>query len=191
MLGLGVTKLADGGRIFSFKARIVLSKPTAPAALFKCPIFDFTDPRAILPFARPYAPNTVFRLFTSATSPTFVEVPCPSINPTSCGVMPAFNKARSIARCCPKGFGAVIPFPFPSELPPIPRINAYILSPSRSASSKRFNKNITAPSPITNPSALSEYGRDPSALKAPIFENFMKDSGPMFLSTPPQRTASK
>jgi hypothetical protein len=98
--------------------------PAAPAAPFKCPMFDLTEPSGTERGARPDRPKTASRLSTSITSPTRVEVPCPSINPTVPGARPAFSQARSTAMRWPAGLGAVIPLPRPSLAPPTPRITA-------------------------------------------------------------------
>ena len=113
-----------GGNIFSSSAKTAFNIPTAPAALLRCPILDFTEPNIRLPFGNPRLPNTACKLSTSAMSPTRVDVPCPSIIPTLAGFNPAFCQARSMARRCPNGFGAVIPLPRPSLLPPTERITA-------------------------------------------------------------------
>ena len=86
-------------------------------------MLDLTEPRAIEPGRMP-SPNTAERLSTSTTSPTRVEVPCPSTRVAVRGESPAFFQARSIARRCPTGLGAVMPLPLPSLAPPIPRRTA-------------------------------------------------------------------
>ena len=40
------------------------------------------------------------------------------------GDTPAFSQARSMQNLCPIGFGAVMPFPFPSLEAPTPRMTA-------------------------------------------------------------------
>ena len=47
MFGFGSRKLSDGGRILWWQASTALSKLAAPAALFRCPICDLTEPSAI------------------------------------------------------------------------------------------------------------------------------------------------
>ena len=78
MVGLGCSKCRLGGSTFSCSARIALRRPAAPAAAFRCPMLDFTEPSAMRPGAAPASPNTAARLSTSTTSPTRVDVPCPS-----------------------------------------------------------------------------------------------------------------
>ena len=124
MLGLGRSKLIEGGSTCSRNAKIVLSSAAAPAALLRWPMLDFTEPSAIFPVGRSSAPKIEFRLLTSTTSPTRVDVPCPSINAALRGSRPALRQARSMARCCPTGLGAVMPLPLPSLLLPTPRITA-------------------------------------------------------------------
>ena len=76
-------KIADLGSVAKF------SRPAAPAAPFKWPMLDFTEPRANAPTGRPRPLNTSARLSTSTTSPTFVDVPCPSIRSPADGDTPA------------------------------------------------------------------------------------------------------
>ncbi len=61
-----------------------------------------------------------------------------------------------------------------------------MVSPSRSASSKRFKTNIPKPSPINIPSALSLKGLMTLALeKAGVLEKDMYIKGELSVSTPP------
>ena len=113
-LGFGRSKLTLGGSTFSCRARAVLSIPAAPAAAFRCPMLDFTDPSATEPGASCAPEKASIRLLTSTTSPTRVEVPWPSIIVHSEGDRPALRQARSTARRWPTGLGAVIPLPLPS-----------------------------------------------------------------------------
>jgi len=122
--GLGRSKLALSGSTRSCSASTALSKPAAPAALLRWPKLDLTEPKAMLPAWISNFPKISFKLFTSTTSPTLVEVPCPSIKPALAGETPAAFQARSTARCCPKGLGAVMPLPRPSLLAPTPRMTA-------------------------------------------------------------------
>ena len=87
-------------------------------------MFDFTEPRATEPGGSDAPAKVSARLCTSTTSPTRVEVPCPSTSTPGIGVRPALFQARSIASFWPTGFGAVIPLPRPSLAPPIPRSTA-------------------------------------------------------------------
>ena len=48
-IGLGVSKLIEGGKTLFFKANITFIKEAIPAADFVCPIWLLTEPRAILP----------------------------------------------------------------------------------------------------------------------------------------------
>ena len=87
-------------------------------------MFDFTEPSGIVPTLTPCAPKTSLSDCTSTTSPTRVEVPCPSTREQVAGSRRALSQARWTASFCPTGFGAVRPFPLPSLDPPIPRITA-------------------------------------------------------------------
>ena len=87
-------------------------------------MFDLTDPIGMLDVATPESANASTMLCTSTTSPTRVDVPWPSIKLTVAGSSPACAHARSIANLCPIGLGAVIPLPFPSLDPPMPRTTA-------------------------------------------------------------------
>ena len=124
MSGFGAWKLIDGGSTPSDSASTVFRRPAPPAAAFRWPMFDFTEPRAIDPGASEGSPKPSARLATSTTSPTFVEVPWPSTRVAVAGSRPALRQARSTASRCPIGFGAVMPLPRPSLEPAIPRITA-------------------------------------------------------------------
>ena len=87
-------------------------------------MFDFTEPRAMLPRAMSADANTSAMLLTSTTSPTRVDVPCASTIEQDSGDRPALRQARSTASRWPTGFGAVMPLPRPSLAPPMPRTTA-------------------------------------------------------------------
>ena len=122
--GFGRAKPRLGGSSLWWIASAALSIPAAPAAAFRWPMFDFTEPSAIEPGARPAPANASPRLFNSTWSPTAVEVPWPSISEHSAGDTPALLHARSIASFWPIGFGAVMPLPLPSLDPAMPRTTA-------------------------------------------------------------------
>ena len=61
---------------------------------------------------------------SSTTSPTLVDVPCPSTLSPGSGATPTRSQARSTASFWPIGLGAVMPLPLPSELAPMPRMTA-------------------------------------------------------------------
>ena len=48
-IGLGVSKLIEGGKTLFFKANITLIKEAIPAADFVCPIWLLTEPSPIVP----------------------------------------------------------------------------------------------------------------------------------------------
>ena len=98
--------------------------PAAPAAPLRWPMFDLTEPSAIDPGATCACEKASIRLLNSTASPTLVAVPWPSIMVHSAGDSPAFRQARSTARRCPTGLGAVIPLPLPSLALPTPRTTA-------------------------------------------------------------------
>ena len=85
-------------------------------------MFDLTEPSAMLCAGAPAAPKTSVRLWSSVASPTRVDVPCASTEVTEAGSSPATSQARWTARRCPIGFGAVMPLPFPSLEPAMPRM---------------------------------------------------------------------
>jgi hypothetical protein len=64
-----------GGSTFSWRAIVALKSPAVPAAPFRCPMFDFTDPSGIAPAGTPSAAKTSARASSSTTSPTAVDVP--------------------------------------------------------------------------------------------------------------------
>ncbi len=70
--------------------------PAAPAADFRCPIWDFTDVRPIDLFGRPLKTSPME--LSSAKSPTAVDVPCASMNDMVDLSTLASFKAVSIAR---------------------------------------------------------------------------------------------
>ena len=119
---LGLTKFSEGAWTFSCSERTILYSPAVPAAALRWPMFDLTDPRAIVPGATPAAPKILARLSSSAASPTLVDVPCASIAPTVAGSTPERSQARETASCWPIGLGAVMPLPLPSEEPPMLRM---------------------------------------------------------------------
>jgi len=122
MAGFGFSALSVGGRSLWWSDQTALRSPAAPAPAFRCPTLLLAEPRAIEPFGAP--PKTEARLSTSTTSPTFVLVPWASTRVAVAGSSPASFQARSTASRCPVGFGAVIPFPFPSLDAPTPRMTA-------------------------------------------------------------------
>ena len=189
-LGLGSLKCRLGGSTLSFRLMTALNIPAAPAAAFRCPMLDLTEPRAMDPGATPCEAKISSRALSSVASPTRVEVPCASSIPIDPGSAPAFSQARLTASFWPTGLGAVMPLPFPSEDPPIPRMTAYTWSPAFSASESRLSTNRAAPSPITKPSAPASNGRVPVAERAPILQNRTNAPGPMLWSTPPATHAS-
>ena len=87
-------------------------------------MFDLTEPSAIDPYGAPAPPKTSVIACASTTSPTAVDVPCPSISVAVAGESPAARQARSMARRGPIGFGAVMPLPLPSLDPAMPRMTA-------------------------------------------------------------------
>ena len=56
------------------------------------------EPSAMLALRSPDVPNTLVMLDTSATSPTAVDVPCPSSKLTLVGGKPARSQARRTAK---------------------------------------------------------------------------------------------
>ena len=122
--GFGSLKLRLGGSTLSCRLRTILNMPAAPAAALRCPMFDLTDPSAMLCVGAPAAPNTSVRLCSSVASPTRVDVPCASTEVTVAGSSPAMSQARWTASRWPIGFGAVMPLPLPSLEPPMPRMTA-------------------------------------------------------------------
>ncbi len=122
--GFGRSKFRLGGSTLPSRARTALRIPAAPAAAFRWPMFDFTEPSATDPGARPAPAKVSMRLVTSTTSPTRVEVPWPSTSEQSAGESPDAAHARSIASFCPIGLGAVMPLPLPSLEPAIDRTTA-------------------------------------------------------------------
>ena len=121
---LGVTKLSEGARTFSWRERTILNMPAVPAEALRWPMFDFTEPRAMLPGLAPAAPKILSMLSSSVASPTRVDVPWASMAVTVAGSSPARSQARATASCWPTGLGAVIPLPLPSEEPPTLRMVA-------------------------------------------------------------------
>ena len=87
-------------------------------------MFDLTEPSGTEPVARPASPKTALSDSTSTTSPTRVEVPCPSSRPRLLRGTPAACHARWMARRWPTGLGAVMPLPRPSLDPAMPRSTA-------------------------------------------------------------------
>lgn len=123
-LGFGSRKFRLGGSTFSCRAMTCLNKPALPAAPFRWPMFDFTEPSAIEPGASSPGRNTRTRLSSSAASPARVDVPCASTHEAVAGSARALRQARAMASRCPAGFGAVIPLPLPSLDPPMPSSTA-------------------------------------------------------------------
>ena len=87
-------------------------------------MFDLTEPSAIEPGATCAPEKASIRLVSSTASPTLVDVPCPSMKLHSAGERPEFRQARSTAKRCPIGLGAVRPLPLPSLALPTPRTTA-------------------------------------------------------------------
>ena len=84
-MGLGVSKLMEGGNTLLYKAKDVLIKEAIPAAALAWPIWLFTLPNPMLP-GLAYGAKISFKAFSSVASPTRVPVPCASKRPTSPGV---------------------------------------------------------------------------------------------------------
>jgi hypothetical protein len=122
--GFGSRKFKLGASTLSCRLRTILNMPAEPAAAFRWPMFDLTDPSAMPRAGAPAAPNTASRLSSSVASPTRVEVPWASMADTVAGSTPAMLQARDTASCCPTGFGAVMPLPLPSDEPATPRMTA-------------------------------------------------------------------
>ncbi len=188
--GLGSWKCRLGGSTLSFRLMTALNMPAAPAAAFRWPMLDLTEPRAMDPGATPWAAKISSRAPSSVASPTRVDVPCASSIPMEPGSTPALRHARLTASFWPTGLGAVMPLPLPSDEPPIPRMTAYTWSPAFSASERRLSTKSAAPSPITKPSAPASNGRVPVADRAPILQNLTKAPGAMLWSMPPEMQAS-
>ena len=66
---------SDGGSSLWCNDSAALSIPAAPAAPFRCPMFDLTDPSGIEPTGRPRPEKASVIAATSTTSPTFVDAP--------------------------------------------------------------------------------------------------------------------
>ena len=113
-----------GGSTLSWRAMVALNNPAVPAAPFRWPMFDFTDPSGIEPTGTPSAPKTSVSASSSTTSPTAVDVPCPSTSEQVEGATPANRQARSTASRWPTGLGAVMPLPLPSLAPAMPSSTA-------------------------------------------------------------------
>ena len=171
-VGFGVSKLTEGGNTLLYKAKDVLIKEAIPAAALAWPIWLLTLPKPIVP-GLAYGAKMSYKALSSTASPTRVPVPCASTRPMSPGVYSTCSKAFSTAIFCPLGLGAVMPLPFPSEEAPTARMTAYTLSPSFTASERRFKITVPAPSAITKPSALASKGQEPFSDKAPILQNLM------------------
>jgi hypothetical protein len=124
MFGLGRSAWMLGGSTLWWSAMAALNRPAVPAAPFRWPMFDFTEPSGIDPTGTPSLPNTSVSASTSTTSPTAVDVPCPSTSEHVDGATPARSQARSTASFCPIGLGAVMPLPFPSLDPATPSSTA-------------------------------------------------------------------
>ena len=114
ILGFGSRKFRLGGSTFSCSAMAALNSPAAPAAALRWPMLDLTEPSGMEPGAAPAGTKTLCSASASLRSPTRVDVPCASMRPTAAGSRPDRRHARSIARRCPTGFGAVMPLPLPS-----------------------------------------------------------------------------
>ena len=70
MFGLGRSAWMLGGSTLWWSAMAALNRPAVPAAPFRWPMFDFTEPSGIEPAGTPSPPNTSVRASTSTTSPT-------------------------------------------------------------------------------------------------------------------------
>ena len=102
--------------------------------------------------------NSLLNVPSSVASPTFVDVPCASINSTVSVLYPDCEYALATACIWPRWLGAVIPLPRPSLLAPMPRITEYIVSLSEMASLSLLSTITPEPSPITNPFAPESNG---------------------------------
>ena len=110
--GLGASKWRLGGSTLWCSASTALSSPAAPAAPLRWPMFDFTEPSAIEPGARPEPPK-----------PSRQALDLDHVADAGRGAVALDQRRRSRAtarRCCqarstasrwPTGFGAVMPLP--------------------------------------------------------------------------------
>ncbi len=130
--------------------------PAAPAAALVCPIWDFTEPMAI---RESVSVNTDFRAANSATSPALVAVPCASRSPTVVGLITGMLVGAAQRLGLSFGARRIHAGRAPSDEEPMPRMTAWISSPSRSASLRRLSATMPTPSPMMVPSAPSEKGR--------------------------------
>ena len=164
------------GSTLCFKARITFSIPAQPAAAFKWPMLLLMLPTAICSFEQPTSLvlNTFCKAVNSILSPTGVPVPWPSTKVAVFGSSLALFQARLMASSWPLIVGEYIPGHLPSLLDATPRSTAWILSPSRSASARRFITNITLPSPINMPFVSLSYDVTLGlVLKTGVLENAM------------------
>ena len=157
-----------GGRTPRERHSTVLISDAIPAAHLVCPIWLFTEPSAQL--CTPAPSNTVCIESSSVRSPTTVPVPCASMIPTFAGSTCACTYARSSARTWPSLRGGVRPSDLPSELPAMPLITAWIVSPSRCASDRRLRITTPTPSPSVMPSAVASNER-----QRPFFDSACTD----------------
>ena len=114
MCSFSPSKLIVGGSCRCFSASSTLIAPATPAAARQCPMFDFTDPSPQYSFFSVYFRKAFFSPSTSTGSPSFVPVPCASISCMLPGSIPYRSYTSCSSRVCDSGFGAVIPFVFPS-----------------------------------------------------------------------------
>ena len=77
-MGFGVLTLMLAGSSLWNRLRAAFIIPAAPAAPFRWPMLDFTDPSGTLPTGSPNGAKASMAAFASTTSPTRVEVPWPS-----------------------------------------------------------------------------------------------------------------
>ena len=85
---LGVSNPALGGIISFETANTALIIPAIPAAALRCPIWLFIDPTATCSPLGDSLKISV-KVPSSVASPTLVDVPCASINPTDSMEYPA------------------------------------------------------------------------------------------------------
>ena len=162
--GFGRSKWRLGGRIPSRRASTVLIRPAAPEAASRCPMLVFTDPMAQGGCSPPSpsgdAAKAAFRAATSIGSPSAVPVPCASTYWMLAASTPALASAARSAAACPSTLGAVKPtLAVPSLLLAEPRMTARTVSPSATASSRRFRTTAPTPLPPTTPWARASKAR--------------------------------
>ena len=147
--GFGVSKCRCGGISPSRIASSTLITPASPAADSRWPMLVFTEPSSSGRSGSRPSPYTAAAACTSMGSPSSVPVPCASRYATSEAAIPARPSASRITRSCAGPFGTVSPALAPSWFTAEPSTVARIRSPSRSASTNRFNTSTPHPSPRT------------------------------------------